>query len=252
MRTMACEELPIEGEDGLFAVLGTVPDPRKRRGIRHTVQNVLAVAVCATLAGAKSFGAIYEWAADQTKELLKRLRCRRCIPPSERTLRRMLQAVDVEEIDTRVGQWMAGLRPMQGCALALDGKTLRGSREGADGRAVHLLSAVVHGSGEVVAQTRVDTKTNEITRVAPLLEELDISGGVVTADSLLTQRKIARHIVEDKHADYVFTVKDNQPTLRKDISDLFAAEEKDALRRQPAGKNPPETEAFPPSARDGR
>jgi len=100
---------------------------------------------------------------------------------------------------------------------------------------------------------RVDAKTNEITRVAPLLGELDIRGAVVTADALLTQREIARHIVEDKHADYVFPVKDNQPTLRKDISDLFASQEEEAKRLQRArGDAPPETEAFPPSARDRR
>ena len=85
---------------------------------------------------------------------------------------------------------------------------------------MHLLAAVVHGSGQVVAQTRVDGKTNEITRVAPLLSELDIQGSVVTADALLTQREIARHLVQDKGADYVFTVKDNQPTLRADIQAL--------------------------------
>jgi hypothetical protein len=114
--------------------------------------------------------------------------------------------------------WASGL-PVCGSALALDGKTLRGSREG-NQAGMHLLAAVVHGSGQVVAQTRVDGKTNEITRVAPLLSELDIQGSVVTADALLTQREIARHLVQDKGADYVFTVKDNQPTLRADIQAL--------------------------------
>lgn len=250
MRTLQCEELPIEGESGLFAVLGTITDPRKRRGVRYPLQSVLAVAVCATLAGAKSFGAIYEWSADQTRELRKRLRCWRGRAPSERTIRRVLLAVDAQEVDTKVGQWFVGLRQLRGHALALDGKTLRGSRDGEDGDAVHLLAAVVHGSGEVVAQTRVDAKTNEITRVAPLLGELDIRGAVVTADALLTQREIARHIVEDKHADYVFPVKDNQPTLRKDISDLFASQEEDAKRLQRARGDAPETEPFPPSARN--
>ena len=75
---------------------------------------------------------------------------------------------------------------------------------------------------------------------------------MVTADTLVTQREIARHLVEDKHADYVLTVKDNQPSLRKDISELFASEEQDALRRQRASDKPPKAEAFPPSARDGR
>lgn len=252
MRTLQCEELPLDGEGGLFAVLGAITDPRKRRGVRHPLQSVLAVAVCATLAGARGFGAIYEWAADQSNELRGRLRCWRRRPPAERTIRRVLLVVDAQEIDTKVGQWLAGLRQPRGRALALDGKTLRGSRDGEAGGAVHLLAAVLHGSGEVVAQTRVDTKTNEITRVAPLLGDLDIRGAVVTTDALLTQREIARHLVKDKQADYVFTVKDNQPTLRKDIYDLFASQEEDAKRLQRARGDAPGTEPFPPSAPDGR
>lgn len=232
MRTLQCDELPLEGKEGLFALLGSITDPRARRGVRHPIQSVLAVAVCATLAGAKSFGAIYEWAADQSKLLLLRLRCWRGRAPSERTLRRVLLSVDAQQIDTHLGQWFAGFQELASGALALDGKTLRGSREGSQA-GVHLLAAVVHGSGQVVAQTRVDGKTNEITRVAPLLSDLDIGGSVVTGDALLTQREIARHLVEDKGADYVFTVKDNQPTLRADIETLGL-------------------EGFPPTAHDGR
>jgi len=246
MRTLQIEELPIDGVGGLFAVLGTISDPRKRRGVRYSLQSVLAVAVCATLAGAKSFGAIYEWVADQSEELRRQLRCRRGRAPSERTLRRVLKSIDVQELDNKVGQWFAGLGELAGRGIALDGKTLRGSRDGQGGNAVHLLAAIVHGSGTVVAQTRVDVKTNEITRVAPLLEELDISGAVVTADALLTQREIARHLVEDKGADYVFTVKDNQPTIRQDIEEFFASEQEDAERRHQTHGEPPQTEAFPP------
>jgi hypothetical protein len=219
MRTLQHEELPLEGAQGLFALLATITDPRHRRGVRHPLQSVLAVAICATLAGAKSFGAIHEWAADQSKALRLRLRCWRGRAPSERTVRRVLLSVDAQQVDTKLGQWFASLQQLTGSALALDGKTLRGSREG-NQAGMHLLAAVVHGSGQVVAQTRVDGKTNEITRVAPLLSELDIQGSVVTADALLTQREIARHLVQDKGADYVFTVKDNQPTLRADIQAL--------------------------------
>ena len=246
VRTLQIEDLPLDGDGGLFAVLGIIADPRKRRGIRYSLQSVLAVAVCATLAGSRSFGAIHEWAADQSEELRRRLRCRCGRAPSERTLRRVLKAIDVQELDDKVGRWFASLGGLAGRGLALDGKTLRGSRDGQDGDAVHLLAAVVHGSGEVVAQTRVDVKTNEITRVAPLLKDLDISGAVVTTDALLTQREIARHLVEDKGADYVFTVKDNQPTMRQDIALLFASEQEDAERRHRTRGEPPGTEAFPP------
>ena len=212
-------KLPLEGEGGLFPVLGTIPDPRKPRGIRHGVQSILAIAVCAVLAGARSFIAIAEWAEDQSQEILEKLGSQRVLPPCESTIRRVLQRVDAEDLDRRTGAWMAQQVPLRESALSLDGKTLCGSSNGEQG-AVHLLSAIVHGYGTVVAQVEVGEKTNEIPCVKPLLADLDIRGTVVTADALHTQRETARYLVEDKGADYVFTVKDNQPTLRQDIETL--------------------------------
>jgi predicted transposase YbfD/YdcC len=161
-------------------------------------------------------------------------------------------SVNVEELDRRTGGWMAEQQRFQsGTGLALDGKTVRGSADG-EQKALHLLSAVVHGSGTVVAQVAVESKTNEITKVEPVLEDLDIAGAVVTADALLTQREIGRHIVEDKQADYVFTVKDNQPTLRKDIVDVFVSEREDAQRQHRSRGSRSRADAFPPSAPDRR
>jgi predicted transposase YbfD/YdcC len=247
------EKLPLHGQGGLFDLLCDVPDPRKRRGVRHKVQSVLATAVCAVLAGARSFTAMAEWTAEQSRETLQMLGSKRGKAASERTYGRLFASIDVKELDRRTGSWIAEQQRLHaGSALALDGKTVRGSGDG-EKPALHLLSAIVHGSGTVVAQVAVESKTNEITKVEPLLAGLDIQGVVVTGDALLTQREIARHLVEDKHADYVFVAKDNQPTLKKDISDLFTMHEQEAKRRQLAARNkPPEQEAFPPSAQDRR
>lgn len=245
--TLDVDKLPLDGEGGLFSVLATFTDRRKPRGIRHSLQSVLAIATCAVLAGQRAFTAIEEWARDQPKEVLKRLGCKHRQPPSERTFRRVLKnLVDVEEIDERLGLWVAQQQTvLKGMGIALDGKTLRGSRDG-DKKGVHLLSAVVHGSTVVVAQTRVSDKTNEIPCVKPLLAKLDIAGAVVTADAMHTQKETARHLVEDKKADYVFTVKDNQPTMRADIEELFTDEKQQAQRKEAAqGLG---NEAFPPSA----
>jgi predicted transposase YbfD/YdcC len=84
----------------------------------------------------------------------------------------------------------------------------------------HVLGAVDHETGIHLSQVEVDCKTNEINAIIPLLETLDIEGNVITADALLTQTKIARYIVEDRKADFVFTVKDNQPSLKSDIETL--------------------------------
>jgi predicted transposase YbfD/YdcC len=245
------EKLPLHGQGGLFEILREVPDPRKRRGVRHKIQSLLAMTICAVLAGARSFIAMEEWAAEQSRETLQRLGSKRGKAPSERTYRRLFGSIDVEDLDRRTGSWIAEQQRLEaGSGLAMDGKTVRGSGDG-EKPALHLLSAIMHGSSAVVAQVAVESKTNEITQVEPLLAGLDIQGVVVTGDALLTQRQIARHLVEDKHADYVFTAKDNQPTLRKDISDLFAMQEQEA-RRQQARTKPPEAEAFPPSAQDRR
>jgi len=208
---------------GLMERLKQVKDPRKRRGIRHTLTSTLAVAICAMLSGCRSFLAIGEWAQDLPQDLLQRLGCRKhpkhkkYIPPSEPTIRRHLQSVDADEVDRIVNEWLA--EQVDPDAIAVDGKTLRGSR-GPDGKPVHLLSALLHKEGVVVAQKAVDKKTNEIAEFQPLLEPLDLQGKVVTADAMHTQVEHARYLVEKKGADYFFTVKDNQSALKKAIEDL--------------------------------
>jgi hypothetical protein len=235
VRTMRLDvtQLPLEGAGGLFALLRGVADPRHRRGVRHPMEVVLAIAVCAMLSGAQSLAAIAQWAADLSREQLRQLGSRRPRGPSEPTLRRVLRQLDAATLDQQLGQWVAHhTRALQGAGLAIDGKTLRGSGAGTT-KPVHLVSAVLHEAGVVLAQHRVPEKTNEITSVTPLFAALPITGAVVTGDAMFTQKDIATHIVEDKHADYLFTVKDNQPTLRQDIQHLGLG-------------------AFPPSARHAR
>ena len=108
---------------------------------------------------------------------------------------------------------------MDGTAVAVDGKTLRGAVD-ADGRRVHLLAALHQQQGTVLAQRRVDGKTNEITGFRPLLDEVDLAGWVVTADALHCQRDHARYLVAERHADYLFVAKENQPGLVAAISQL--------------------------------
>ena len=231
MVKLAVARLPLEGRGGLIEVLQGLTDPRHRRGIRHSMVSIMAIAVCATLAGAQSLMAMAHWGQDQTSQTLRRLRCRTGRAPSEPTLRRVLGQIDVAALDHRVGAWLAQQTTLAGQGLALDGKTLRGSTDGAT-KAVHLVGAVLHREGVVVAQQRVPDKTNEMTSVAPLFAALSIEGAVVTGDAMFAQKAIATHLVEAKQADYVFTVKDNQPTLRQDIADLQLG-------------------AFPPSAHHG-
>lgn len=211
--------LDFAGESGLIGALEEIVDHRMRRGVRHRLPSILALATAATLAGARSVASIGEYAADCPQEVLGRLGAKyhptrkRYIAPHAETFRRALGSVDTGALDRAVGAWLfsqvkAGHLDGDTVALALDGKSLRGAlRE--DGRCVHLFSAMVHGSGIVVGQEEVDEKSNEITAFGPLLDSLgDISGALITADAMHTQRDHARTVVEAKKADYLFQVKD--------------------------------------------
>jgi predicted transposase YbfD/YdcC len=221
----------------LLECLQRVPDPRDPRGVRHTLTSLLLTATAAVLAGAQSFTAIGEWVADAPPHVLAALGIRRdpladrFEPPDEATIRRVLETVDAAALDAAVGSWLAGRmqhaarRPEHGRlarrALAVDGKSVRGTRHASTGgQAVHLLAVADQQASAVVAQASVDGKTNEITTFAPLLEPLDLTGCVITADALHTQREHAKFLVIDKKAHYILVVKKNQPSLYAQVKNL--------------------------------
>jgi predicted transposase YbfD/YdcC len=128
-------------------------------------------------------------------------------------MRRTLAQLDAGDLDTRLAGWMAtrvGLLAGQR-VIAVDGKTLRGARTATG--APHLVAAFDHAAGAVVGQLAVATKSNEIPALRDLLDSMDVTGSVITADAMHCQRDTAAHII-DRGAHYVLTVKDNQPTLR--------------------------------------
>jgi len=213
-----------------------VPDPRDPRGVRHSLTSLLLAAVAAVLAGARSFAAVGEWIADAPPQVLASLGVRRdpltgrFEPPDEATVRRVLERVDAGAFDSAVGSWLQarlragqpGRRAQSGRrALAVDGKSLRGTRHASsDGQAVHLLAVCDQQASGVLGQAAVDGKTNEITQFAPLLESLDLAGCVVTADALHTQREHAEFLVTAKKAHYILIVKKNQPRLYAQLKNL--------------------------------
>jgi predicted transposase YbfD/YdcC len=192
--------------------LATLPDPRDRRGKRHSFESVLLVACSAVMAGARSFAAIGQWARSAPQSTLVRLGARTVsafsvrLAPSAATIRRVIGRV-----------CPGGLADLLGCdpagseTLAVDGKSARGSRYD-DSPAAHLLAAMT-GAGQTVTQLRVPDKTNEITCFAGLLEPFELTGVTVTADALHAQRDHARFLVNDKKAHYALTVKKNRPGL---------------------------------------
>ncbi|SEM21333.1 ISAs1 family transposase [Streptacidiphilus jiangxiensis] len=223
-----------EEHSSLLDCLATVPDPRRAKGRRHPLTFVLALAACAVLAGARSLTAIAEWAADAPATVLTALGGPNREPsgptaPAEATVRRVLQCIDGDALDTAISSWLAARdpdRPPSGQdpleqprrSLAVDGKTIRGARR-TDGTQVHLLAAMT-GTGLVTAQREVDSKTNEITVFRPMLAELDLADTVVTFDALHSQTAHARFLVEEKKAHYIAVIKRNQPLLHRHLKQL--------------------------------
>jgi hypothetical protein len=211
--------LPLQGSGGLMDLLNGLVDPRKPRGVRHPVATVVAIAVCAALSGARSFCAIAEWAHTLSAQALQQLGAKRSSPPSEPTIRRILQRLNADSLDAQICNWIQKNLCLSGRAVAVDGKTLRGAHRHGQ-KPVHLLSAILHHEALVIGQINVEEKTNEIPKLPQLLDPLPLQGAVVTADAMHTQQQTARFLVETKNADYLFVAKDNQSTLRKDIADL--------------------------------
>jgi predicted transposase YbfD/YdcC len=205
----------------LLAVLARVTDPRARRGVRHRLTVVLVIGVCAVLGGMRSFVAIAQWATDSIEtcpQLREQLGVGRV--PAESTIRRTLQRVDPAELDLLLGWWAQQRTLPSGGrrVIAVDGKTLRGSRS-ADGTQRHLLAAFDHTYGVVLGQVDVAAKTNEVPMLPVLLADMDITDAVITADALHAVRSHAVYLHE-RGAHYVLTVKSNQPGLRSQLARL--------------------------------
>ncbi|MGW0886464.1 ISAs1 family transposase, partial [Streptomyces sp. NPDC002671] len=211
----------------LLERLAEVPDPRDPRGVRHALVAVLALTACAVLAGATSVPAVSEWIADAPPHILQRLGIRldplfpKRFLPAETTVRRLLARIDGDALDQAVGRWLADRRPkatwLRG--LAVDGKSLRGAAK-AKGRKIHLIAALEHTTGLVLAQLDVGEKTNEITCFQPLLGTVaDLAGVVVTSDAMHTQREHADYLL-GRAAHYIVIVKGNQKKLRRQLKSL--------------------------------
>jgi predicted transposase YbfD/YdcC len=212
-----------ETAGGLPAVLAAVRDPRARRGVRHQLSAVVTAAVCAVVAGYRSYAAIAEWVADVPAATIQALGIAADRRPSEAMIRRLLQALDPDLLTTVIGAWLASRTPVDipagRRAIAVDGKTLRGSRT-TDTAADHVMAACDQAAGVVLASTGVDGKTNEITRFAPLLDQIsDLRGNVITADAMHCQRDHVTYLAE-RGAHWILTVKGNQPHLHKQLAGL--------------------------------
>ena len=183
----------------LIDVLAEIPDPRQARGQRHPFVAILALAVVATLCGAKGYGAIAEWGRNYGGALARALGFTRPKTPCASTFFLVLRDLDRPTFERVCGRWAEAVlaatprKPGEWEALAIDGKTVRGAKQ-QGALDVHLLSVLSQRLGLTLGQQAVADKTNEIGAIQELLEALVLEGRVVTMDALLCQRAVARTI----------------------------------------------------------
>lgn len=209
----------------LFDALALVPDHRSKQGNRHPLQAVLAMTVAAVMAGHTSLAAISQWGREvyrQHRDWMRRLGFRSFTSPSVSTLHEIFTPIDITIVEAILAEWIAGLVGNTSWrAVSIDGKTLRGSaKKKTEAPGVHLLSAYLHHPGCVLAQLRVDGKTNEHKAALELIGQLILEKTVIVGDAMFCQKDLCDKIV-DSGGDYFVTVKDNQETLKNDIAEAF-------------------------------
>lgn len=208
----------------LAEALAAVPDHRSRQGQRHELTTLLVFVCTGMLCGCQSLQALTAWGKRQEKALLVAMGSARGQSPGYGTLQRLVKQVNVEAFETALYGWAQTALKAQGkgeqlTELAMDGKILRGSRQGAL-PGVHLLSVVAQELGITLAQGEVPATTNEAKAVLPLLEGLSLTNCVLTGDAAFMQREVCQLIIK-QHGHYLLVLKDNQPDLRQTVQDWF-------------------------------
>ena len=208
------------------SIFETLPDFRRAQGKRHPLTAVLTIVVLALLNQQNSLRQIAAWAQGLDAEARRRLPLRHNRIPSEATIRRVLHNVDVDALVQAIQDWveevLAALYPTtEGQGLAIDAKTLRGSRDDdEDLPALQVLNALVHELGAFIHAQAVPAKTNELGIIHDFLQGLILTGRVVTGDALLTQQEVARTVL-NQGGHYVLRVKANQPNLLEALQTWF-------------------------------
>lgn len=199
----------------------SLEDPRVDRTKLHPLLSVISIAICGVISGAETWDEIAEFGRAKAAWFSAFLDLPNGIP-SHDTFNRVFAALNPEQFRAGFLSWMqavSSVLPAQ--VIALDGKTVRRSHNRSEGKkAIHMVSAWASVNRLVLAQVKVDDKSNEITALPELLNVLALSGCIVTIDAMGCQREIAKQII-GQDGDYVLALKENQGTLHRDVQDSF-------------------------------
>lgn len=224
-------------------ILMEVQDPRQPScNFRHSLPTIILISLIGVLCGAKDWEEIIQCAEGMIDWISKYVDTSNGIP-STQTIKRLMSMIPTESLKGLLEHLKCAISRSEGDIIAIDGKTLRGSRGWDEkDRPLHLLHAWSTEHGICLGQVSVNEKSNEITALPELIECLELKGTIVTADALNTQKTTAAAII-NKEADYILPVKGNHKDLYEDIQLLFKeADEKefrgfDANQFQSLGKS---------------
>jgi predicted transposase YbfD/YdcC len=206
----------------MFTFFAVVHAPRRQHPTTlHALETLLTLTILATICGAQNWVEIEHWGHAKEEWLAEFLALTNGIP-SHDPFGRVFAVLDPASLQQAFGAWMQARVDLGQDIVALDGKTIRRSLDNAEGKGpIHVVNAWASANEVVLAQCKVDAKTNEITALPELLRMLNVAGAVVTIDAMGCQVEIARQM-QAQGADYVLSLKENQPGLYRDCADLFA------------------------------
>ena len=226
-RTQSCRDQKTTGDlSDVVAHFETLEDPRSTVNLLHPLPSVVTISLMAVLAEADGSTGIHKWAVAKEDLQLKCLNLPAGLPLKD-GIRRVLCALKVEAFQACFGNWLKSLsdaaeQNLTGSEspreqMAVDGKTMKGSHDRANGIGrMHLVSVWFSNSDLTLAQVVTDQKSNEITAIPEVLQLVDLNGAIITIDAMGTQVDIAEQIV-DGGGDYVLALKRNQGTLHDEV-----------------------------------
>jgi len=199
-----------------------IRDLRQQGKVLHNLIDILFIAVAAFIAGADDWEIVMEFAKRRESWFKKFLDLPNGIP-SISTFQRTFRMIDPKQFEKCFIRWIKEIaRISKGSIVAIDGKTVRGAKEGDQEKSpVHIVSAWCNKNSMSLGQIKTNEKSNEITAIPELLDLLYVKGAVITIDAMGAQREIAKKIAKDKEADYVLALKKNQPSLYEEIELYF-------------------------------
>jgi predicted transposase YbfD/YdcC len=218
---MATKWVNVESIGSYFESLS---DPRHKRNRKHLLVDIVVIAVCGMLCGSDGPTAIHRWAANRLDWLQQFLSLANGVP-SRDCIRRLLMALKPEAFQKCFQNWIADAIQTDDSGpkrlIAIDGKTCRRSHDASQQLgALHIVSAWASEEGIALGQIATEEKSNEITAIPQLLNQIDLTDSLITIDAMGCQKEIAHDIVAGG-GDFVISVKDNQPKLRETIEAYF-------------------------------